>query len=217
MNESEKQIAGNEPDDATAFAGDELDDATPFAGDELNDSSVLAGETPGDSAAAESKKKSDSNSMEEASDILVETAPGRKKVVVLSLLAGLCVLAVGSFIGWNIFSPDPEKANTVVRMAIVPEQPVAFEAFVIPYNRNDHHYLSFSVSISMADNTVLHELKQNREIFRGKIYDLLKAYTAQHAVLPSPTTIKEVVENSVNTGLSKGRAGRVLITQFIII
>ena len=87
---------------------------------------------------------------------------------------------------------------------------------MIPFHRENNHYISLSISLESADGTVLHELKEKQEIFRGRLYDMLKTYAEQAAGYPTLAVTKEMVGDSINAWLSAGRVDGVYITRFII-
>ena len=110
--------------------------------------------------------------------------------------------------------PAPAAAPTAIAIPEISSQ--EFEDFVIPFHRENNHYISLSISLESADRMVLNELKNKEEILRGRIYDLLKAHAQEAAGHPSLAATKEMVADSINAWLSAGRVDGVYITRFII-
>jgi len=192
---------------------DELDDSTPFEGDELDDSRP---DEAGDSQDTRSEDVALDDPVQ-GQVVVVETAPGGKKKIIFRTLAGLCALTVGATLYGTIFSPEKNAAPGVSPVVMKTNASLDFESFVIPFHHENSHYVSFSISFRATEKLVLAELRQKREIFRGRIYDRLKALAARRASTLSPGVIKEIVADSVNEWLSAGNVEGVYIINFIVI
>lgn len=188
------------------FTGDELDDLLP---DE-------AGEPQGSPSEGLPEELS-ADTREEGQIIVVETAPGRKKKIIFPTLAGLCALTVGATLYGTILAPEKNAAPGAAPVVMKTDASLDFESFVIPFHQENSHYVSLSISFRAVEKAVLAELRQKKEIFRGRIYDLLEAHAARRTGTLSPGVIKEIVADSVNQWLSAGSVDGVYITHFIII
>jgi len=217
MRVNENEFMGDELDDSTPFEGDELDDSASFEGDELDDSLSDEGGEPQSSTSEDLPEDIAADNREQDQVIVVEIAPGRKKKVIFSTLAGLCALTVGATIYGMVRAPEKNAAPGAAPVVMKTDAALDFESFVIPFHQENSHYVSFSISFRAAEKAVLAELRRKREIFRGRIYDLLLAHAARRTGTLSPGVIKEVVADSVNEWLSAGSVDGVYITHFIVI
>jgi len=232
--------AGDELDEGTPFSGSELDEdtqkdaagieldasipvdgngsaeAAPFNGSELDDDVPEAAdgkEAPIPADPTEDEAADDQADQDSAAETAVS---GNRKKMILAATAGLCTLALGAAMYGMLAKPVETAAPPTPTMAIATKSSLDFEDFVIPFHRENNHYISLSISLESTDGTVLHELKEKEEIFRGRIYDLLKAHADQAAGHPSLAVTKEMVAGSINAWLSAGRVDGVYITRFVI-
>jgi flagellar basal body-associated protein FliL len=183
------------------------EDDKQFEGNELDDS-------PTDN----STENTDSDSREEVSDIAIDKPSGRKKILLIAAAAGLCTIAIVSYLYWGKVIPENTKASPIV-MRIPAEQDrlVALNSFVIPSSGKNFNYLTFNVSFKIKESKLKKEMEMNRDLLRGKLYDLLQTSINQQAHIPSLEIIKDIVEKGVNDSLTEGNIDGLYITKFIII
>ena len=217
MQASKNEIMGDEIDESAPFEGDELDGSASFEGDELDDLLPDEAGEPQGSTSEDRPEALAADNREGDQVIIVEIAPGRKKKIIFSMLAGLCALTVGATLYGTVLAPKKNAAPGAIPVVMKTDAPLDFESFVIPFHQENSHYVSFSISFRAAEKAVLAELRQKKEIFRGRIYDLLEAYAARRTGPLSPGVIKEIVADSVNAWLSVGSVDGVYITHFIVI
>ena len=209
---------GNELDESASFEGNELDEETPLSGSELTDDASreeggleeLLGADPVEAEVATEPEEKEAETQ--------TSVPGSRKKMLVTAAAGLCSLALGAAMYGIFFTTKEPAAPAATPPAIaIPEiSSQDFEDFVIPFHRENNHYISLSISLESADRVVLNELKNKKEILRGRIYDLLKAHAELAAGHPSLAAAKEMVADSINTWLSAGRVDGVYITRFVI-
>ena len=150
----------------------------------------------------------------------VPAALGRRKKVVFSAVAGLCALALGALMHGMMLKP----AKTAAPASAPKAEPVPIKIyhflpsddFVIPFQRESNHYMSLSLSLRSADGAAMNELNTNREMYRGIIYDLLKANADKAVGHPSLAATEERLADNLNTWLTSGRIDEVYITRFVI-
>ena len=214
--------------DENTYKGIELDESVPFEGNELDDSTSPSGSERVDDATEAADRPEDTVSThpaEEETDSQVEqdipagaAAPGNRRKVLFTATAGLCTLALGAAMYATVFRPTktvaPATAPLPAAMAVHPS--LNLDNFLIPFHKENSHYISLSISLESAERAVMDELKKKKEILRGRIYDRLKAYAEGDGGHPTLATTKEMVSDSINAWLSAGRVDAVYITRFII-
>jgi flagellar basal body-associated protein FliL len=182
------------------------EDDKQFEGNELDDS-------PTDN----STENTDSDSREEVSDSVIDKPSGRKKILLIAAAAGLCAVAIVSYIYWNKGIPENRKAPIVMRIPAEQDRLVELNSFVIPNSGKNFNYLTFNVSFKIKESKLKKEMEMNRYLLRGKLYDLLQTSINQQAHIPSLEIIKDMVEKGVNGSLTEGNIDGLYITKFIII
>ena len=212
----QEDAAGIELDELTPIEGDKLDEATPFSGSELDDDAQEQMDGREDPISANSKEDDEADNRE-APVAATETAiPGLRKKALLLAAAGLCMIVLGVAMYGTVFRPEKKATPKTVAIAIPRNPSLNFDDFVIPFLRESNHYISLSISLRSANGAVLNELNLKKEIFRGRIYDLIKAHVDQAAGHPSLAATKQMIADSINAWLTAGRVDGVYITRFII-
>jgi flagellar basal body-associated protein FliL len=207
-------LEGDQPEDATAFLGDELDDAAAFGSYELDDA------PPREAVEPQNRPPGAPAQVEKMPGSEGQAAQGRRKKVVFCAAAGLCALALGALMYGMILKPAKPAASasapTTEPIPIKIHHFLPFDDFVIPFQRESNHYLSLSLSLRSADEAALNELNMNKGMYRGIIYDLLKANADQVVGHPSLAAIGERLADNLNAWLTAGRVDEVYITRFVI-
>jgi len=183
------------------------EDDKQFEGNELDDSLT-----------DNSAENTDSDSREEISDSAIEKPPGRRKIFFLiAAAAGLCIVAVISYFYWGKTLPENKKAPIAIRIPMEQDRLVELNSFVIPNSAKNFDYLTFNVSFKIKESKLKKEMEMNRDLLRGKLYDLLQTHINQQTHIPSIEIIKDIVESGVNGALTEGNIDGLYITKFIVI
>jgi flagellar FliL protein len=207
---------GIELDDAIPAEGNQMEEGTPFSGSELDDDVPEGAEGKEDPIPADPSEDKAADDQADQGTAAETPVSGNRRKLIIAATAGLCTLALGAAMYGTLVRPVETAAPPTTPTAIAAKSSQDFEGFVIPFHRENKHYLSISISLESADGTVLHELKEKEAIIRGRLYDLLKAYAEQAAGYPSLAATKEMVAGSINAWLSAGRVDGVYITRFVI-
>ena len=187
-----------------------------FAGDELDDNQ--GDDTHADDVQEDSSDQRTENDLKpKSSNAPLEKTSRWKKKIALAACLGLCVTVFIAFMGWNRLAPEKEKPPAIVRVALEKKPLIELNSFVIPNHGKTDGYISFSISLKVTNDTLINEVKENREYLRGKIYDRLNTYLEQQVQMPLTESIKNIVENGINDSLSKGKIDGLYITQFLFI
>ena len=231
MQADDQTFTGIELDESVAFEGDELDEGRSFSGSELDDEApaeVDRDDAPVEADPTESPKAADplpednADGREDPGDAADKARPGSRKKALFTAAAGLCTLALGAAVVWTVLKPANTVAPAPVRVSVPAALPRAanasldFEDFVIPFHQGNSHYISLSISLRSADRAVMDELNNNQAVFRGRIYDLLKAHVQGDGGHPTLAATKEMIAREVNEWLTAGKTDGVYITLFII-
>ena len=182
------------------------EDDKQFEGDELDDS-------PTDMPV----ENTDSDAREEVSDTEIPPPSRRKILFLIAVAAGLCIVAVISYFYWGKTLPENKKAPIAIRIPMEQDRLVELNSFVIPNSAKNFDYLTFNVSFKIKESKLKKEMEMNRDLLRGKLYDLLQTHINQQTHIPSIEIIKDIVESGVNGALTEGNIDGLYITKFIVI
>jgi len=193
-------LSRNELDDES-FGGSELDDET-FHGGELDDANIGKNDTVVNNtvkAAGEKEKKS------------------KKRFMLFGGLGLLMlVLITGLLIDKKLF--HIEKPLEKKPAAIAENQLREFDSFVIPSKGNTNYsYIHLSLSFVLVGQELKVEITENKNLLRGRIYDLLNDQANQVGWTPSLEQIKELAKQALNMNLSTGEIDEVYITKYLVI
>jgi len=215
--DTQADAAGIELDESIPVEGNGSAEAAPFNGSELDDDVPEATDGTEDPIPADPTENEAADEQADQDAVAETPVSGNRKKMLIGATAGLCTLALGAAAMYGtLLRPVETAAPPSTPIAITTKSTQDFEDFVIPFHRESNHYISLSISLESADGAVLHELKKKEAIFRGRIYDLLKAYAEQAAGHPSLAVAKEMVSDSINVWLSAGHVDGVYITRFVI-
>ena len=142
---------------------------------------------------------------------------GKKILFLIAAAAGFCTVAVIFYIYWGKTIPENKKAPIAIRIPMEQDRLVELNSFVIPNSAKNFDYLTFNVSFKIKEGKQNKEMEMNRDLLRGKLYDLLQSHINQQMHIPSIEIIKDIIERGVNGTLTEGNIDGLYITKFIVI
>lgn len=140
----------------------------------------------------------------------------RMKWIIIGATA-LIIIASGAGAGYYFFfSKKDVKATSAQQPVVVTIWPM--EAFIINIaDTNGERYLKVVIQLEVSDPTVVPELEQLKPRLRDSILDLLTPKTYKELMdLAGKQRLREDIAGRVNNILTKGKATKVYITDFVV-
>jgi flagellar basal body-associated protein FliL len=140
-----------------------------------------------------------------------------KRAVIVITTVCFCITAFISMSAWYVFSKETPRKAAVVEAENKEESLLKMDSFVIPYNKDNFSYISFSVSLCVPEGSLREEMITKKGLIRGKIYELVLTYLDQSGEIPAPEPVKGLIAESINDALSEGEVNELFLTQFLLI
>jgi len=227
-NEEISETIGHELDDPVdeeiaEITGHELDESgdeenAEVTGDDLNGPGVPEDESFVGSDLNESKDKRSRTYTEKKIKFKGIIKKFRvKKTLFLFLVAGVCVLAGGSY--YSFQHKNGKEINSRSNIFPIPhDKSIIFESFILPIqNKQGYTYISLNLLLELSNIKLKGEIIEKKDQLRGIIYDILEQEIHRVEDADALDKLKTLIIKRTNTVLTSGEVREAFITNFLLV